>query len=561
MSRIFEEAQRVLVATALGTSLLVGGPTAHAQAESNLNAAIDPTSFLVRYETFQSYQGDVADGCITPGYWRVMRFSFHSQNKGFADAYLGHTPPGHQNGGPFVWSEAHGHHHVPDFNFYDLLDASTGQNVQPGYKQAFCLEDVEPNDPNAGPRKYTDCVTQGISAGWDDVYGKTLPCQFINVTNVPDGDYVLVARTNANQVIQESDPYDNGTALRIRLSWNAATVLNPSTPPSSLVVKAGSGTTPDHGAAISRKTNSYDFFYKRSGNGILYHREQDAITGTWGPGDFGHQLTVPGGGAVVGSPAAASWDSNRWDVFARTSNDNLGHWYWEGGNIESEMFQNSVATAPSVVALRRGRLAIAHVNSSGARVVVHYISGYPTSAVLTGSYRKETPAIVALGSSSFAVLAREAAGSRVFASFYSDATGWSSSQYVGVQCDSVVSAASWNSNRIDAVCKYGSTLMHAYWNGSGWSAPNEGVTGLSAPPIVMANSPGKLDIIWQANTSSEKLFRHYRWNGTWWDNIRDMNPGSSVNPDVNLVAASFADPQWGLFYVIDDNSIRMRKWY
>ena len=36
-----------------------------------------------------------------------------------------------------------------------------------------------------------DCVFQGLSAGWADVYSSDLDCQWLDVTGVPEGDYLL----------------------------------------------------------------------------------------------------------------------------------------------------------------------------------------------------------------------------------------------------------------------------------------------------------------------------------------------------------------------------------
>ena len=39
----------------------------------------------------------------------------------------------------------------------------------------------------------------GISAGCGDIYGSGLSCQWIDITNVPDGEYTFVVRTNWDQ--------------------------------------------------------------------------------------------------------------------------------------------------------------------------------------------------------------------------------------------------------------------------------------------------------------------------------------------------------------------------
>ena len=39
----------------------------------------------------------------------------------------------------------------------------------------------------------------GISAGCGDIYGSGLSCQWIDITDVPDGEYTFVVRTNWDQ--------------------------------------------------------------------------------------------------------------------------------------------------------------------------------------------------------------------------------------------------------------------------------------------------------------------------------------------------------------------------
>jgi len=53
----------------------------------------------------------------------------------------------------------------------------------------------------------------GISAGWADVYTADIACQYLVIDDIPDGDYVLVAITNAARKVPE-DTFDDNTVTR-----------------------------------------------------------------------------------------------------------------------------------------------------------------------------------------------------------------------------------------------------------------------------------------------------------------------------------------------------------
>ena len=227
-------------------------------------------NFRIENKTFSSNSDDVLDGCIAPGTYKLLRFDFLSYNAGNADLYLG-SPA--NNPDIFVWSQAHNHPHLKDFNEYKLLFVSD-QEVKPGFKQAFCLMDVERTDTNA-PRAtglYT-CSNQGVSAGWSDVYSAGLPCQFIDITGVADGDYRLVATTNFKQVVQEDKYLDNSVLMGLRIQGNTVSL----------------------------------------------------IPLTWSNWE-------PLGGVLTSPPAAVNWGPNRLDIFGLGQDHALWHRWWDGFN-------------------------------------------------------------------------------------------------------------------------------------------------------------------------------------------------------------------------------------
>ena len=200
-------------------------------------------NFHIRHETFSTSDHDVQDGCVTPGAHRVMRFDFLSHNVGNADLVVG-SPAARPD--LFVWSAAHGHYHLKDFNEFNLYKSS-GEKVEIGHKQAFCLIDVERMHPLApADGKFHDCNTnQGITAGWADLYDASLPCQYIVIDGLPDGDYTLQSTTNSKHVVPEDCYGDNTMWTGLRIKGDVVTEI-----PLPWVQEDRIGLNPNNVAAI-----------------------------------------------------------------------------------------------------------------------------------------------------------------------------------------------------------------------------------------------------------------------------------------------------------------------
>ena len=112
----------------------------------------------------------------------------------------------------FEYSSCHDHYHFRDYADYRLLDMS-GNIVARGHKQAFCLVDLwkPPGLRGDADPQFLHCGFQGISAGWADVYHRGLDCQWIDITGVPSGRYVLEVVVNPARVIEEHN-YANNVA-------------------------------------------------------------------------------------------------------------------------------------------------------------------------------------------------------------------------------------------------------------------------------------------------------------------------------------------------------------
>ena len=62
-----------------------------------------------------------------------------------------------------------------------------------------------------------------LSPGWADIYGSGIPCQWIDVTSVPDGDYHLRVTVNAAGTLEEDDRAPNSVAIGVKIRGDVLT--------------------------------------------------------------------------------------------------------------------------------------------------------------------------------------------------------------------------------------------------------------------------------------------------------------------------------------------------
>ena len=182
---------------------------------------VDPQRFVAQMEIvdrlFEADSCALAEGVVgAAGYRRILRFDTVVMNAGDGDLVVGdRSDPNNPYAAWFEFSACHGHYHIRGFSAYELLNPD-GTIAAVGHKQGFCFEDSFKYD--GGKSHGYLCSYQGITSGWGDWYYKQLTGQWIDITGVPEGDYVVRVTINAAGTFDEgTNRYPNVVAARIHV--------------------------------------------------------------------------------------------------------------------------------------------------------------------------------------------------------------------------------------------------------------------------------------------------------------------------------------------------------
>jgi lysyl oxidase len=203
-----------LIASLIGTALLFASTAVFAAPpEPDLTVEIRDISMDYGANVFP---GDLSEGCAksTTGV-DLVRFGVRTTNRGSAPLILGDPgcPPCTLDPGAicqnplFHCSPAGGHNHPHYTNYarYELID-DDDQVVATGGKLGFCLLD---SDCPQGIRPQYTCTFQGLTPGCSDYYSPDLGCQYIDVTDVPNGRYrIRVTLDPLGQIEEQNESND-----------------------------------------------------------------------------------------------------------------------------------------------------------------------------------------------------------------------------------------------------------------------------------------------------------------------------------------------------------------
>ncbi|KNC96198.1 uncharacterized protein SPPG_08352 [Spizellomyces punctatus DAOM BR117] len=187
----------------------------------------------------------INEGCLTGNGTRMLlRFPSMVHNNGTADAFLGKPPADRDdpNNPPYWhWDTCHEHWHFTAYANYRLLSADRSTVILNGHKNGFCLEDVGCDEDGLEP--FYNCTNQGVTMGCHDLYDETLPCQWIDITDLhlqanytPETEYTLEIVINEEGFFPEMSTANNA-------AYSSVVIGNvpPYTGPSLAEVQAPNG--------------------------------------------------------------------------------------------------------------------------------------------------------------------------------------------------------------------------------------------------------------------------------------------------------------------------------
>lgn len=126
----------------------------------------------------------------------------------------------------------HSHWHFEEFARYQLVKPKSGRVVAASEKVSFCVRDsirfgaTLPGSPAS--MHYGECTQDsvtGLSIGWADYYGSTLPGQELDIRGLPDGRYCLRNEADPGDRLAESDEGNNGRSTLLRITGREVTDL------------------------------------------------------------------------------------------------------------------------------------------------------------------------------------------------------------------------------------------------------------------------------------------------------------------------------------------------
>jgi hypothetical protein len=137
--------------------------------------------------------------------------------------------------------DGHNHWHTKDIESGTLTRLDNGVGVGSLAKHGFCFSDnvqyklTLPGAPQTAQYLGSGCdpfrpnaltADMGLSVGWGDGYKYTTNLQWIDITGLPNGKYVLTVAADPGDVLQESSYSNNTVSATLKITQTAVTLIS-----------------------------------------------------------------------------------------------------------------------------------------------------------------------------------------------------------------------------------------------------------------------------------------------------------------------------------------------
>ncbi|MBL8188544.1 MAG: exo-alpha-sialidase [Acidobacteria bacterium] len=266
---------------------------------------------------------------------------------------------------------------------------------------------------------------------------------------------------------------------------------------------------------------SYTFFYQAlciSNIGQLFTASNNKIRTPTG------RIFAPWkslGGIITTSPAVASWERDRLDVFVRGIDSYLYHnfstdggrtWAGWGGDYES-----SITSDPAAISPEKGRIDLFVRGPNDDLLYKRYTSAGWSNWISLGGMITSGPAVASWEPNRLDVFAR-GTDSYLYHNFSTDGgltwAGWGGDYASTVTSDPA--AVSWGVGRIDLFARGpNNDLLHKSYSGAGWSNYESLGGKLTSGPSVTSQGPGRLDVFIRGLNEGlwQNTYDGLTWNG------------------------------------------------
>lgn len=137
----------------------------------------------------------------------------------------------------FFAGDGHNHWHVRDLQEFTIASTNDRAKVlRRGAKSGFCFWDnyrygstapayYHPSTTSACAMRTDGTVPMGLSVGWGDEYPSSIAFQYIDISGLPNGDYVVTLKADLAGEFMEADDENNTAWAEIRITRKSIRVL------------------------------------------------------------------------------------------------------------------------------------------------------------------------------------------------------------------------------------------------------------------------------------------------------------------------------------------------